>query len=660
MIYSSYHRQSLLESALGLVPTLLVVVAGGWIGFTGVLIPLGFHPIELVLWGLVSLVVGTVIHESAHLVVGLLAGRQVRKIRIGGGSTIFSVRLGGIRVQICANLLDGGAVMLSALDDPSRGGLIAAIAAGPAINIVAGLYAWAASSGGSIALGTFALVNLVLGVTNFIPVRVTARDRDVLTDGMHIWRLLSGKPLTAAFFEGEEMSADARRATIGALEEARDAGADEVQDVHLLAALDHDPEIHRLLAPASITDLVTWPGSSDAADALPLRSELLDRVEKVAFQIARDAGFTRPNAAFVCLALMAMPSRVATRLKEGGVSEAALRQLAQARAETSADSTTAVPIFPDLALERWGSAADRPLELAYRIATADRAEHTGTQHLVAALASDVNSRAGAALWRMGFAIARNDKLIPQTSPTVSPPPLSPQAQGAIAGALLRTGPTYPAGTGELSLGVCDQGLGMGGLLFAHTDVSPDSLVAALRKLPREQSDPVGFTPSMRRMWELRASARLGAGRYADSLSDFRVLEKNATSEENLAISRNNVAYTALMSGDPALRAEALEKAKAAVDFKPDQRAFQGTYAFALMEGGFPARAAEILEKVVVDHPRPRDRALDLCLLAICRARLGDPAAARGHAAAAEAADPRCVLLPRAREEIGSIETVSSS
>jgi predicted Zn-dependent protease len=200
---------------------------------------------------------------------------------------------------------------------------------------------------------------------------------------------------------------------------------------------------------------------------------------------------------------------------------------------------------------------------------------------------------------------------------------------------------------------------MGGLLFSRADVSCDALVASLRALPREQSDPVGFTPSMRRMWELRASARLGAGRYADSLADFRMLEKNASNDDTLAISRNNVAYTALMTGDPALRQEALGKARTAVEFKPDQRSFQGTYAFALLETGSPAEAAEILDKVAVDHPRPRDRALDLCLLAICRARLGDTEAARRHVVAAEAADSRCTLLARARAEIAAGETATT-
>ena len=652
MIYSARHRQSLFESFLNLLPSVGSVLLGLWIAFTGSFIPPATGPVELAAWVVASLIFATVVHELAHLVTGMLAGRQVRKILIGSGGTIFTTRLGPTRIQVCSNLLGGGAVMVSALDDPSRGGLVAAIAAGPTVNLLAGFVALAGLNAGPPWLGTFALLNLLLGVTNFIPSRFSARGQESVTDGLQILRLLRGRPLRTTFFEGDEMAPDAQRAGIGAIEEARDAGSDEVTEVHLLAALNSDADIRALLAPAAVDELIRWRGPADSDDHHPVRTPVTDAISKVSFQVARDAGISRPNAACLCLALMAVPSPVATRLKDAGVSETALGRLAQARAEPAQGFQPEGSLLPDLPLERWGSAADRALEMAFRIATADRAEETGTQHVLAALAHDLHSRAGRALWQLGFALTRNGKLVARRDPPSAPPPLSPQAQTALAGALLRTGPTYPTGTGELCLGVADQGRGMGGLLFVQADVTSDALVAALRSLPREQSDPVGYTASIRKMWELRAGARLGAGRFADSLADFRVLEQHATTDEMLAISRNNIAYTALLTGDPALRAEALEKSKAALAFRPDQRSFRGTHAFALLENGSIAEAAEILQDVAIDHPRPRDRALDLCLLAVCRARLGDVDAAKRHVAAAEEADPRCMLLDRARAELG--------
>ena len=125
-----------------------------------------------------------------------------------------------------------------------------------------------------------------------------------------------------------------------------------------------------------------------------------------------------------------------------------------------------------------------------------------------------------------------------------------------------------------------------------------------------------------------------------------------------ALDRNNIAWASLMSADPTLRAEALELSRAAVAFEPERLAFKGTLAFALMENGSAAEAAALLEPVASSHPRPRDRALDLCLLTICNTRLHDPEAAAKNLRAAEVADPRCPLLERARSEIAQSAAVA--
>jgi len=67
-----------------------------------------------------------------------------------------------------------------------------------------------------------------------------------------------------------------------------------------------------------------------------------------------------------------------------------------------------------------------------------------------------------------------------------------------------------------------------------------------------------------------------------------------------------------------------------------------------MESGSVAEAAALLEPITSTHPRPRDRALDLCLLAMCNARLHNAEAAATRLQAAEALDPLCQLLARAR------------
>ena len=85
--------------------------------------------------------------------------------------------------------------------------------------------------------------------------------------------------------------------------------------------------------------------------------------------------------------------------------------------------------------------------------------------------------------------------------------------------------------------------------------------------------------------------------------------------------------------------------------RPDRPAIVGTYAFALLENGSAAEAAALLEPVASTHPRPRDRASDLSILAMCHARLDKPEAAAAELQAAREADPKCALLDRAQAEL---------
>jgi hypothetical protein len=308
-------------------------------------------------------------------------------------------------------------------------------------------------------------------------------------------------------------------------------------------------------------------------------------------------------------------------------------------------------VLADLPLERWGSAADRVLALAQRISAVDRSVDTGTQHLIAAMVAERQCRAAEALGSVGFVLHRNDRAVSPGEPAAKAGPLTPEAQTAIAAALLRTGPAYACGTGELLLGVADQPRSMSAALFTSCDISGSALQAAVVSAPREQSEPTGVTPAIRQMWEVRARARVGAERYLDAREDYLVLMKSAPSEQSLAVQQNNVAWASLLSGDRSLFADAVERSRAAVAVMKDQPSIQGTYALALLEAGELTQAVEIVESVIPRQPRPRDRANALCMLAMCRARLGDGDAAKAHVAAAEQTDPRCALLARARAEV---------
>ena len=655
MIYFATRRRSLVENAVNLIGPAAVVVAGLWAAFATPLIPVDFDHLDLIsraLWVFAALVFCTVTHELGHLVVGLVVHRPVRKLLIGRGATLLTGRWGGLRVQVCANLLGGGAVYFSAIDDTSRGEHIAVTAAGPMVNLLTGAIALALVPGGPPWVGVFALVGLLLGAGNLYPSRFLTGGREHYTDGMRILHLALGRQMTATFFEGEDLTPDGERVTIRAIEEAMDSESDDVTAAHLLAVLDREPALHPILAPAHVADLVHFPGPANSIDVRPSRSEEVKQIYKATFQVGRDLGVAPPNAACICLALMTVPSPLATHLKDAGVSEAGLRDLARA-STPSAPNAPPARTLADLPLERWGSTADRALALAYQVATVDRSDLTSTQHLVAAMVADRGCRAGLALDRKGFVLHRNDRAAPPGAQPAAPPPLSEEMQSAIAAALLRTGPTQPCGTGELLLGVADQPRSMAAALLQGADLESGALQDAIVSVPREQAQLTGFTPPMRQMWELRARARLGAARYTDARADYLVLEQHAPTDRLRAITQNNLAWVALMSADPALRPEALERSRAAVAVLPDLPSVQGTFAFALLENGEVAEAAALLEKVLPQQTRPRDRALQLCLLAMCRSRLGDAAAASRHLEEVERIDPACTLLERARADLTS-------
>lgn len=310
-------------------------------------------------------------------------------------------------------------------------------------------------------------------------------------------------------------------------------------------------------------------------------------------------------------------------------------------------------ISADLPLERWGTAADEVMAGAYRIASVDQSEHVGTEHLLAAIMHLPQCRGAQALASLRFVLTWNKEERPKEaeSPPDGLPVVSPQAGLALAGAIWRTGPTQPTGSAEILLGIVDQSAGVGARILLTSGIGARQLESAIRRSPRDPSQPCGCTAASHSLWMLRGSARVGAERWLDARSDFLAADRASTTDSQRALCANNIAWVSLMAGDPALATEALERSRVALGFKPEQISFQGTHAFALLENGSPADAARILEEVIPKHGRPRNRASDLCLLAMCRSRLGDTALAAASIAEAVAADPKCTLLTRARAEV---------
>jgi hypothetical protein len=653
--YSGIHKPSVLGRLLGLVGTAVAAIGIWWLAFTGFQDVRSTTGIVWLMVGVtVSLVIAICLHEAGHLLAGLGLGQPVRKIRIGSGDTLLGFRVRGIVVQICANPLGGGAVYFSGLDRSHVDIRMASLVAGPTVNLVAAGYAFGLVHSGVTWLGAFALANMVVLIGSVVPATSVEHGHEQVSDGMQVLRLLFKPPARSAYFEGTEMAGEAHAALVGALEEAELVGSPEVSDLHLLRALSGTPALGPLFATLDLDSHLPPGGTPQSSDdtQTPTWSATANKVLESAFRQARDMGSEKPNAAGICLGLLAVDCPAGRLLKDAGVSLEEVRKLAAGSTEAQDSVRPGGVISPDLPLERWGTAADRVLAFAYRIATADHSGTVGTQHIVAALVADPQSRGARALARLGFVLVRHDRAPAPSAEQDSDraPLLSPQAGAAIAGSLLRTG-ARPSSTAELCLGILDQNAGIGAQILTSAGVTVAAMERALRLEPRDSTEPAGCTPASWPMWQIRASARMGAGRWVDARDDLLLCARVATTDEHRAMCQNNAAWATLMSGQPTLRAEALELARAAKAFQPDRLAFIGTYAFALLENGSPAEAAALLEPVASSHPRPRDRASDLCLLAMCFARLQKHEAAATNLRAAREADPRCALLERAQADV---------
>jgi len=168
---------------------------------------------------------------------------------------------------------------------------------------------------------------------------------------------------------------------------------------------------------------------------------------------------------------------------------------------------------------------------------------------------------------------------------------------------------------------------------------------------RLQEIVVGCTKATHFIWNVRASARLQAKRYADARADYILMSPSAPHPHEQAVDLNNAAWSALMVGDPAWRADALGRAQQALEIEPDPPFIRGTLAYALLENGKPVEALAVLDSFDDTKTSPGGKASNLCVRAIAEARLGQTEASRRHVHDAEALDAACELLDRTRAEL---------
>ena len=658
MGYTGTRRPTLIGRMGGFVSTALTFALAFWLAWT--LFP-HFHDSTDFVWLYVDLLfwlaIGIVLHESGHLLVGLASGEPVRKLRIGSGPTLFGFRARGLMVQLCLNPLGGGAVYFSEVGAPPSRFHLASLAAGPGVNLIAACYGlglfWSATW-----VAVFGVANAILFITSTVPSASSDGVRQHPSDGLQIVRLLFRPQVERTSLEGAEIAADARTVLVRAIEDAQLSALQEVGDDSLLRALAQDDAVRRVFDSVGLTARIP-PSKTPESDDLtaPKLSSAVTKAIEASFHVSRDLGGQKPNAAAICLGLLRIECPASVLMREAGITEESLRTLAGAPAEEEEDLRRQKVISADLPLERWGSAADKLLSYAFKVALADGSPFVGTNHLLAAIVANQECRAAHALARLGFMLVWKDVKADAADAPIATADrtlaLSPQTGLALAGGLLRTGPNFPAGTAEVCLGILDQKAGAAAEILLAAGISADAFIKALRYTPREWSEPCGCSQASVGLWVLRASARMGAGRWLDARADFLLAEAAASTDLQRAVFANNVAWASLMSGDPAFHTESLQKTRAATAAEPDNVAIRGTHAFALLVNGLPADAAAILDADMASVTRPRDRASNLCLLAMCRARLGRGAEARELLSAAAEADAKSPLLPRAQSALDS-------
>lgn len=303
----------------------------------------------------------------------------------------------------------------------------------------------------------------------------------------------------------------------------------------------------------------------------------------------------------------------------------------------------------DLALELWTASADQALSTALRIAEADGAAQLGTEHLLAGVLADEDGPGARVLKDMGFS---GDQLLPVLvkGGATAPPTWSSEAIRAVVLAIDLADPAMGPGTGELCAGVLGAPAGRGYAVLREADITLGGFREELEPL-RQQELHVGCTKAMHFMWHVRASARLQSKRYAEARADFIVMTPLAPNQHDRAVDLNNTAWTSLLLGNPAWRADALERAQQAIAIEPDAPFIRSTLAYALLENGKPVEAIATLGSFDDMKTSPQGRASNLCVRAMSEARLGQTEASASHLRDVEALDPSCELLDRARAEL---------
>ena len=131
-------------------------------------------------------------------------------------------------------------------------------------------------------------------------------------------------------------------------------------------------------------------------------------------------------------------------------------------------------------------------------------------------------------------------------------------------------------------------------------------------------------------------------------------------DDHRVLHLNNLAWSDLMLGDPALLPEADRASAEAYAVQPWRHAIRGTRGAVLVELGHLAEGIELLRSSELRSHRPRNRAQTDAYLAIAHARDGNLWDARRRLASARDATPTNPLVLRAAAEVAAAEVAQTA
>ncbi len=168
---------------------------------------------------------------------------------------------------------------------------------------------------------------------------------------------------------------------------------------------------------------------------------------------------------------------------------------------------------------------------------------------------------------------------------------------------------------------------------------------------RWATDGLALHPASPSLAGMLGAALIGLGRYREAVEHYAAqLAATGVKPEHRAMHENNLAWAALMSGDPELLPAALTASDAAYRALAWMPCVNSTRGFALIQAGDLWTGSKMVANALAREKDQRNRATMACELAIAATRAGQPAQAAARRREARRLDPACPLLDRAEHE----------